>query len=119
VKALKYTVYYHGHSSLVGAKYRKYGPAQPGGTLSQWYSLTDVTFGSVSIAGEAVATASFTLHDNQPGDSTGDDGVIVDPGGPAISATNIMPVPGLNRSALMLLALLLLSVGYLYRVSAN
>ena len=76
------TIYYHGVTSLNGFTYRKYGPTPPDFNNPQWYTLPGVTFGTVDIGGQTVATATFTLTDGGLGDDTAVDGVIVDQGGP-------------------------------------
>jgi hypothetical protein len=76
------TIYYHGVTSLNGFTYRKYGPTPPDFNNPQWYTLPGVTFGTVVIGGQTVATATFTLTDGGLGDDTSLDVVIVDQGGP-------------------------------------
>ena len=81
------TVFYHDVDDTNDRAYRKYGPTTPGDvSTTDWYTLSNVSFDTVIIAGQTVATASFTLHDNQLGDDTGKDGIIVDDGGLAIVA---------------------------------
>jgi hypothetical protein len=77
-------LYFHGTSSLI-EPYRKYGPATPGepGT-NAWYLFTEVSFGSAVVGSETVGTVTLTLADGAIGDSSGPDGEIVDPGGPAV-----------------------------------
>ncbi len=81
------TVFYHDVDDTNDRAYRKYGPTTPGNvSTTDWYTLSNVSFDTMTIAGQTVATASFTLHDNQLGDDTGKDGIIVDDGGLAIVA---------------------------------
>ncbi|WP_353569810.1 M6 family metalloprotease domain-containing protein [Candidatus Albibeggiatoa sp. nov. BB20] len=82
-------LYYHGSSDISEREFRKHGPETPGGAIGNPWTLVpsnDPNFASSNINGETVATVTFTLNDNQRGDSTGDDGNIVDPGGAATSA---------------------------------
>ncbi|MCG8069342.1 MAG: hypothetical protein JAY84_15935 [Candidatus Thiodiazotropha taylori] len=101
------TVYYHipGATSLVSSVYRKYGPVPPGGPSATWYTLPGVVYGTANVGGTMVATASFTLADNVLGDDTGDDGVIVDQGGPGFPGA-ARPIPTLSNLVVLLLALL-------------
>jgi hypothetical protein len=100
------TIYYHEATDLSGHAYRKYGPLPPGSPDSQWYSLPGALFGSVDLMGVATPFVSFSLADNQTGDDTGDDGVIVDAGGPGSAATAV-PIPTLGAWPLALLTWLL------------
>lgn len=102
-----FTVYYHGVSSLAGMTYRKYGPTTPGNAATTaWYTLPNVSFGTATVGGQTVATATFTLNDNQLGDDTGADGVIVDAGGPGNAAAAVVatPIPTLTEWGMMLLS---------------
>jgi hypothetical protein len=102
-----FTVHYHGVSSVAGMTYRKYGPATPGNPDTMaWYTLPNVTFGTVTVGGQTVATATFTLQDNQLGDDTGDDGLIVDQGGPG-SGVSATAIPTLSEWSMIVLASLL------------
>ncbi|HEC85608.1 MAG TPA: hypothetical protein ENI48_10275 [Thioploca sp.] len=94
------TVYMHGVTDADNRTYRKYGPTTPGDNdTMDWYTLP-ATFGTAIVGGKTVATASFTLTDNQLGDDTGKDGLIVDIGGAAKPACLIYAVHdgGLNNS---------------------
>ena len=106
------TLFVHGAPSLAGFDYCKYGPTTPGapGTAA-WYELPGVTFGTATVDGAAVATASFTLHDDELGDDTGDDGDIYDQGGPGIAYQGNEPIPVLDPRALTLLAALVAAAG--------
>lgn len=108
-----FTVYYHGVSSVAGMTYRKYGPTTPGipATMA-WYTLPGVTFGTATVGGQPVATATFTLNDNQLGDDTGEDGVIVDQGGPA-NGNGAAAIPTLTEWGMTLLASLM-AIGSLF-----
>jgi CSLREA domain-containing protein len=75
-------ILYHGVATLSGFVYRKYGPTPPGAPGSTWYSLGGASFDTTTVGGQAVARSSFSLTDGGPGDATGADGQIVDPGGP-------------------------------------
>jgi hypothetical protein len=106
------TIYYHipGVTSLVSSDYRKYGPVPPGGASVSWYTLPGVVFGTANVAGSTVPTASFSLADNLLGDDTGDDGVIVDQGGPGFPAA-AYSIPTLSNLLVLLLSVLLAVVG--------
>ena len=86
------------------ATYRKYGPVIPGdaGTTA-WYDFS--SFASVN-----QTTWTLDLADNRLGDDTGDDGVIVDQGGPAISIEPLI-VPVNQPWALVLMMLLMMMLG--------
>lgn len=102
-----FTIHYHGVGSLDGMTYRKYGPTTPGNAATAaWYTLPGVTFGTATVGGQTVATATFTLNDNQLGDDTGDDGLIVDQGGPG-SSQEVVAIPTLSEGSVILLAALL------------
>ena len=83
---------------------RKFGPAPPYVNDPQWYTLPGVTFGTLAVGGDSVAYAEFTLTDGQLGDGTGVDGLIVDPGGAALSEEMI---PTLSEWGLMILMAIL------------
>ena len=86
------------------ATYRKYGPVTPGdaGTIA-WYDFS-------AFASLADTTWTLDLADNRLGDDTGDDGVIVDQGGPAINIEPLI-VPVNQPWALALLMLMMLALG--------
>ena len=111
------TVYYHGATSLDGHAYRKYGPTTPGAAPSSWYTLPGVVFGTTTIDGQTVSTATFELADNQLGDDTGDDGVIVDQGGPGLPPSappmEPIPTPTLSEWTMVILSGLLALMGIL------
>ncbi len=77
----------HGLTSTAGLTYRKFGPTSPGGN-SQWYTLPNVQFVKRTIAGKPAVVAQLKLTDGQIGDSTGVDGLIVDPGAVATIPEN-------------------------------
>jgi hypothetical protein len=94
---------------ISGTQYRKYGPTTPGNAgTTAWYNF------SGTIAGNQI-----TLHlaDNALGDDTGDDGIIVDQGGPGQQPEAAVAVPTMNEWGMMLFILLtgLISVYYLKR----
>jgi hypothetical protein len=75
-------LWFHGATSL-SAPYRKYGPTTPGvPATTTWYTLPGAVFGTDVIDGNTVATVTLSLADNALGDDTGDDGTILDAGGP-------------------------------------
>jgi hypothetical protein len=95
-------LYYHGMASLSGG-YRKFGPSTPGNpATAQWYEFPGAVFGSQMVGGTPVPTVTLSLVDGALGDATGVDGVIYDPGGPAVSL-----IPGLPAPALLLLGVVL------------
>jgi Ca2+-binding RTX toxin-like protein len=78
----------HGLTSTAGLTYRKYGPLTPGAD-PVWYTLSDVVPGAAQfsirmIAGKPTVVARLKLRDGGVGDSTGVDGLIVDPGAVAV-----------------------------------
>jgi len=79
-------IYFHGATDLSGYVYRKYSPTPPDFDTPRWYTLPNVTFGTVTIEDQTVAYAEFTLVDGGLGDDTPADGMIVDQGGPAFAA---------------------------------
>lgn len=112
-ESAQFTVYYHGVNSIVGMPYRKYGPTTPGVvSTTDWYTLVPTPVqGTLIVGAEMVATATFTLNDNQLGDDTGDDGMIIDQGGPGNgNGGGAETIPALGPLGLALLAGLL-SVG--------
>jgi cysteine-rich repeat protein len=113
-ESTRVTIYYHGVDSLSAPpmEYVKQGPNPPGASNNVVYTLSSgaphtLTFGSANLEFDtAVGFASFTLSDNVVGDDTGDDGVIVDQGGPGFSTAAPVPVAsgwGVLGSLLMLL----------------
>ncbi|MDX2165996.1 MAG: choice-of-anchor U domain-containing protein [Deltaproteobacteria bacterium] len=87
--------------------YEKYGPNPPGSLTSEFYELPGVTFGSEAVGSDPnVASASFTLTDGGIGDATTVDGMIVDPGGPALLIPQASPALSPAALALALIALL-------------
>jgi len=99
-------VFYHGVAELPdGSVYRKHGPTTPGvPSTTKFYTLPGVVFGSANVNGTMVATATFTLNDNELGDDTGDDNTIVDQGGPA-GGPHSVPVSSHTGLALAILGL--------------
>ncbi|WP_376694852.1 Ig-like domain-containing protein [Wenzhouxiangella sp. EGI_FJ10305] len=80
-------VIYHEASTadFLNSTYRKYGPVTPGDVATaDWYDFSD--YASLSDN-----TWTLDLADNQLGDDTGDDSLIVDQGGPARGPA--LPVP--------------------------
>ncbi|GBD27834.1 hypothetical protein HRbin30_03190 [bacterium HR30] len=70
---------------LASLEYKKFGPTTPGVLATVgFYVLPGAVFSGNSV--------SFTLEDNKLGDDTGDDGTIVDQGGPAVP-NPMAPVP--------------------------
>lgn len=80
-------LYYHGISSLDGFIYRKLA------NNNEWFTFQGATFGQEEIDGNTVATVVLRLRDGGLEDYDGlVNGVIVDPGGPAIPIASIIPV---------------------------
>jgi hypothetical protein len=91
--------------------YEKYGPNPPGSMTSRYYELPGVTFGSEAVGSDPqVATASFTLTDGGVGDATVVDGMIIDPGGPALLIPQASPALSPMSLALALFALALIAL---------
>lgn len=86
----------------VGTQFWKYGPATPAAAPS-WFA-----FGGVSLSPDR-RTVTYTVTDNGIGDNDPVAGVVLDPFGPAITATGITAVPTLKPTALVLLSLLLVA----------
>lgn len=103
-------VFYHAASALgADSEYRKFGPTTPGvPATAKFYTLPGVVFGSENVNGSIVATAMFTLNDNQLGDDTGDDNTIVDQGGVAGGAHS---VPATSNTGLVAMTALLALIG--------
>ena len=74
------TIYWYIPPSDVNNSFilRKYGSTVVGGTSNSWYSYP-ATITRDSIGGRPVVKATYTLTNNQLGDESGFDGVIVDP----------------------------------------
>jgi len=101
-------VIFHDAQEDFSDRYFKFGPTTPGdpGSLV-WYEFDDA-----SLAGNVW---TLTLADNALGDSSGDDGIINDPGGPARRLlAEPEAVPALGARTLALLALLLLLTAALH-----
>lgn len=82
-------IIYHDAGSIdfAQATYRKYGPMTPGDTATiGWYDFS----GFVSVSGNRWV---LSLADNQLGDDTGDDGLIVDVGGPSTAVDGAVGIP--------------------------
>lgn len=74
------TFYYHDVDDLKSFTYRKQN------NLGQWYDFPNVEFEQVVINGRTVAKITLMLYDGGLGDADSEvNGVILDPGGPAIS----------------------------------
>jgi len=101
-------VIFHGTSSLNGDTYRKYGRMAPAFGAPQFYTLPGVTFGTTQVAGVTVATASFTLMDNELGDGDPTVDLILDPSGPALA---IHRAPVLSPLGLAVACVFLAAIG--------
>jgi N-acetylneuraminic acid mutarotase len=72
-------IYYHNYRSLQGYVYRKLNQ------YGNWITYSGAVFGTENFNGKQVATVILDLKDGSNGDSDGlTDGVITDPGGPAL-----------------------------------
>ena len=88
------TVFLHGADPAnPPTVYRKFGLVAPSfAAPAQFYTLPGVVFGTQKVppvTGPDVVTATFTLTDNQLGDGSATPSVIVDPGGPATTVSNV------------------------------
>jgi len=95
--------------NITGTQYRKYGPVTPGDfNTTAWYDFNGTITGN-----------QITLHleDNKLGDDTGDDGIIVDQGGPGQPDVNgSVAVPTMNEWGMIIfMALAGLSCVYYIR----
>lgn len=74
--------------------YRKFVPTTPGDeSTSKWVTFPAV-FSDIEVGGNPATKAVFTLRDGQLGDVTGVDGIIVDPGGVALTTlAEVTPTP--------------------------
>lgn len=88
------TVIAHRHTAPTRSMaYRKFGPRAPDFDGTQaFYTLPDVVFDTTP---SGAMRATFTLTDNQLGDGSGMQGLIVDPSGPAMG-TGPAPAPALS-----------------------
>jgi hypothetical protein len=97
---------------LNNTKYMKYGPQTPGGAVDEWYDFS--SHGTWVHNDDDSWIWTMTLRDNQLGDDTGDDGIIVDDAGAQIIAAappaSTVSVP-LSNNAKLLLALLFVMGG--------
>lgn len=104
-------IIFHAAASGFSQSYFKFGPTTPGDpTTSEWFDFTAGAPTGASVNGNVW---TLLLADNALGDSSGDDGIINDPGGPVTQAlAEPEPVPALGVGMLaLLLALLLLVAG--------
>ena len=108
-------VLFHGSAgNTSNLHYIKFGPNPPGPNADVYYELPGVTFDTISVGSEpAVMRARFVLMDHQLGDddhAPGPNGLIIDPGGPALLKPNINIAPVLTPVGLGLAVGLLLLV---------
>jgi hypothetical protein len=80
---VKVTTIWHGIDSISDFKYRKYGNKTPGDNSTLDYYDLNAELKLIKINDKNVLSATYEYEDNKTGDNTGDDGVIVDPIGPA------------------------------------
>jgi len=99
-------IIYHNVSSLTNYIYRK---QNINGNI---FTMPNAVFGSEIIGGQQVATVTFSLTDGGIGDFDGIvNGVITDPGGPAVAVSNI---PTLSEWARISLVLIMICFGVWY-----
>ncbi|GAB4125804.1 MAG: hypothetical protein Tsb0027_24990 [Wenzhouxiangellaceae bacterium] len=104
-------IIFHAAESGFSQSYFKFGPTTPGDpTTSEWFDFTAGAPTGATVNGNVW---TLLLADNALGDSSGDDGIINDPGGPVSQAlAEPEPVPALGAGMLaLLLALLVLIAG--------
>lgn len=113
------TFYYHDVDNLENFTYRKLNQ------LGNWYDFPNVEFEQVVINGRTVAKITLMLYDGGLGDSDGEvNGVILDPGGPAILTplissstvpaallTNAVSIPTLSEWARIISVMIFISLG--------
>lgn len=110
-------VVFHGSGGNIGSAYWKHGPTVPGDiSTADWYEFSDQPAGAPIGATASANVWTLMLADNELGDDTADDGLIVDQGGPVDLA---IPVPVLNRSGIVVLLLSLLMFVGLRRIWAR
>jgi len=107
-------IIFHAAASGFSESYFKFGPTTPGDPATNaWFDFTAGAPTGASVNGNVW---TLLLADNVLGDSSGDDGIINDPGGPVLQIlAEPEPVPALGGGMLALLALLLLVVGLHWR----
>lgn len=109
------TLIIHSPYGTVPLVHRKFGPTPPSFDNPDFYTLPGAIFGSTQIpagTGPTVTTVSFTLTNGELGDSTpAGDGMIVDPGGPAL--VSVAAAPAVSTRGLAFALLLLSAVAAL------
>lgn len=101
------TMYFHGTSSLRNYVYRKLS------ATGRWVNFDNATFSYTTINHETVATATLVLTDGDPAsDADGIvNGIIVDPGGPALLVSDASNIPVWDwKYAMLLMCLIGVSV---------
>lgn len=90
-------------SDLTASSYMKYGPTTPGDAdTTAWYAFDDAV---LTQNGADDFTWTLTLADNALGDASGNDGIIVDPGGPASGSSISVPLSWPAKAVLAFLTL--------------
>ncbi|MBU2887551.1 hypothetical protein KO507_17435 [Gilvimarinus agarilyticus] len=104
-------IHWQGGNLAQGYSVHKYGPQSPNyGAGNVWYELTSATLNT------GASMISFTLTDDTLGDSTGDDGRLVDPVGVASTTGAGAGLPVNSPLAVLAALLSLLGTGaWLYR----
>jgi hypothetical protein len=103
-------VIYHDAAAgeFADSTYRKYGPVTPGDTATTaWYDFSE-------FANHSGNVWTLELADDRLGDDTGNDGIIVDQGGPSMPAMPPTAVSVNSPWALLLLVLSSLILAYRY-----
>ena len=102
--AIVEVIYHDAAGKLADSTYRKYGPVTPGDTATTaWYDFSDYA----TLTGN---TWTLDLADDRLGDDTGDDGIIVDQGGPSIPPPRAEIIPVNHPWALWFMVLALLAL---------
>jgi len=103
-------IIFHAAASGFSQSYFKFGPTTPGDPATNaWFDFTAGAPTGATVNGNVW---TLLLADNALGDSSGDDGIINDPGGPVSQAlAEPAPVPAIGAVMLAVLALLLLFAG--------
>ncbi len=101
---------YHNAVEFLDSNYLKFGPTTPGiPATADWYGFS--AFSSVS-----GNTWTLSFEDNRLGDDTGDDGLIVDQGGPSVpQGDGIAEIPTLSPLGLLVMGLLLSLAPFILR----
>jgi len=82
---IKVGVRYPMNQTPTNWQYRIFGPLTPGNASTEtWFTHPNASFITFSLLGQAIVESRLLFTDGQLGDATIADGIIKDPGGPAI-----------------------------------